>query len=239
MHPRRRGAPDPAWGQVSVAMIAIGSLLLAVDVATAPARATSSGLEPAPNTPILIAGLSIAALGVLSCLLMAVAALIRRNEDRRPACVVTHDPQCSECRGLEADGSQTIRLEVSNVSGGGVQRVRCFMRVLEGHARSYFLHLQHDNEPQHLASRGGEYLTVGQVAHFDIASANVAGKGLFYFYYADADLRGITAQRAVGNQSWRFEIEASGWTDFRDVVPASKEFRLTLNDQHELSLTTL
>jgi hypothetical protein len=130
-----------------------------------------------------------------------------------------------------------VRVEVTNQSGMGVQRVRSYMRVLQGHGRSHFLHLEHDNEPQYLASRNGEYLTVGQTAHFDVAAVTLLGE--FFFCYADSGLTSLSLGQRPEGASWRLRIEASGWSDFRDVVPTSTEYRLTLDDQHELSFTTL
>ena len=43
VHPNRRGLPDPTWSQVSVAMIALGSVLIAV--------AAAGPRQPVPHVP--------------------------------------------------------------------------------------------------------------------------------------------------------------------------------------------
>jgi hypothetical protein len=158
--PRRRGVSDPLWAQVSIALIAIGSVLVSVDTLTAPTEVTPTGSQIAPSSPILIAGLSIVILGVLSVLVLAFSALSRWREDRATPFRVRHDPSCGDC--LESSGTyRTVRVEVTNLSGIGIQRVRSYMRVLEGIGRSYFLHIEHDNEPTYSASRTSCLLALG------------------------------------------------------------------------------
>ena len=80
------------------------------------------------------------------------------------------------------------------------------MRILRGEGRSYYLHLQHDNDPARQASRNGESLTVGQTSYFDLAiikeTRDIKGVKWFWFYYADegiSELYATSAFRARGN----------------------------------------
>jgi hypothetical protein len=125
-----------------------------------------------------------------------------------------------------------------------VQRVRACLSVLEGfegRIRNYFLRIQHDNDSSRDLSRRGEYLAVGQPVHFDIARINVADQGGydFIFTYADEAITRMSHVLLLPDQlptRRRLKIETSGWTDFRDVEPATGTYELVIDESGVLSL---
>jgi hypothetical protein len=115
------------------------------------------------------------------------------------------------------------------------------MRIEAGDGRSYYLHLQHDNDPARQASRNGESLTVSQTSsYFDVAlikeETAVVGVKWFWFYYADADVSELSRLQLFGPIDWRIRLEVTGWTDFRDVVGLSKDFRLAIDQNLTMTL---
>lgn len=241
-HPRRRGAPNPATQQIFVAMIAVGAVVLAIDTLTAQTRKTPSGSSLAPNGGLFVAGLAIVGFGVLGIILLAVPAFFRWREDRITPFELFHDRNDPDCEEFGTAGiySQVLRVGVRNRSSGGVQRVRVFMRILQGEGRSAFLHLEHDNEPSRFASRNGEYLTIDQISYFDVAFVrDLNGIYRFWFYYADADIHEASEIMLQSAMEWTIRLEAIGWTDSRDVVPLSKDFRLVVDDNHLMALTAV
>jgi hypothetical protein len=237
-HPERRGAPNPATQQIFIAMIALGSALLAIDTLTAPTKTTTSGSALNPNEGLFVAGLVIVGLGVLGLILLAIPAFFAWQEDRSTPFSLHHDLKCLECEENRTDHPwQMLRVGVTNTSSGGVQRVRVFMRVLEGEGRSAFLHLQHDNEPARQASRNGDYLTIGQTSHFDVALVKREHDSL-WLYYADADISELSRVQLRGQpMEWKLRLEVSGWINSRDVVPTNTIFRLAVDAKQHMTLT--
>lgn len=178
-----------------------------------------------PNTAAIWTGIGLAGLGVLGVFILAATAAARWNEDRATPFRVQHNPSCAECVEDGSNGIRILRFEVTNGGSTGVQRVRCYMQVLAGIARSHYLHLEHDNSLEYAPSRTGESLSIGQTVHFDIGA--IAPDTTFTFYYADQGLTNLMAN--TPNDDWTFRLSVSGWTDFRDVVQAHEEFRLTIN----------
>ena len=92
-------------------------------------------------------------------------------------------------------------------------------------------------------TREGENLTARQKVYFDVAwRGYLIRNGVpdqqmsLRLSYADGDLEGLS-ERPISEFSQRLMIEVSGWRDFRDVVPASKEFVLAVDGYGVLSLT--
>jgi hypothetical protein len=191
--PRRRGPLDQTWLAGWVGIVGVGGLIVGV------AAAAHSPSQNA-NGSVVVAGLVVAGIGLVGVFGCFIAAVFRWREDQKTPFEVTHDPQCSDCieRLQRLEGYQ-VRLHVTNRSRTGVQRVRPLLSVLEplpDNVRNYFLRVQHDNDPTRDLSRHGEYLTVGQPVHFDIARVNVPdledpddrdlqGGYVFRFTYAD------------------------------------------------------
>jgi hypothetical protein len=236
--PHRRGPMDPTWLAGWVGLVAVGGLIIAAGAAAhAPEQSTNNG--------VLIAGTVIAALGVVGVFGCFALAVIRWGEDQRTPFVVTHKPDCSECREVlpnptisSVEGIQ-VRLHVENKSRVGVQRVRAYMRMIEagkGPTRSHFLHIQHDNDPLRQLSRQGEYLPVRQPVHFDIAVvwrnvAAVPGTHTIRFEYADMSISDSSGTTLNDNElpiKWRLAFQVSGWTDYRDVAPEDALYDLTV-----------
>jgi hypothetical protein len=206
------------------------------------------------NGSVLVAGLVVAGIGLLGVFGCFIAAVLRWKEDQKTPFRVTHDPQCSDCiEGLQRLEGYQVRLSVTNRSRAGVQRVRALLSVLEplgGNVRDYFFRVQHDNELD--LSRHGEYLTVGQTVHFDIARVNVPdpldpedhglqGGYVFRFTYADRAITRMSRDSLFPDQlpaewKWKLKIEVSGWTDFRDVEPATRTYDLIVDNSGVPSL---
>jgi hypothetical protein len=174
-----------------VGIVGVGGLIVGVAAAVHSPSQTANG-------SVLVAGLVVAGIGLVGVFGCFIAAVLRWKEDQNTPFEVTHDPQCSDCiEGLQRIKGYQVRLHVTNTSRAGVQRVRALLKVLEpvdDHVRDYFLRVQHDNELE--LSRHGEYLTVDQTVHFDIARVNVPdlkdpddrgqrGGYVFRFTYAD------------------------------------------------------
>jgi hypothetical protein len=229
-YPRRRGPTDPTWLSGWVGMIAAGALIIGVAAA---ARGNGQGT----NEGALIAGLAIGALGVVGILGCCGLAAVRLFEDARSPFSVEYRPGCPDCVedvNPRWGPSKQFRLHVVNKSRVGVQRVRAYMRVVEGQGRDHFLHVQHDNDGSGLRqlSRTGEYLTVQQPVHFDVALIKLGIPSAIRFEYADPAISEMS-QKALVQQNlpslWRLRIEVSGWTDFRDVAPRSVEGELLVD----------
>jgi hypothetical protein len=232
-----------------VALIAFGAVVVAADTATASSKTTPSGSTLQPNQGVLIFGLVLVGLGVLSLAVLAFTAFMRWREDRVAPLELFHRPDSDkECEELftippsDFDGQQ-LRVGVRNKGSAGVQHVRVFMRILEGEGRSYFLHLQHDNDPARSASRNGEFMAVGQRTYFDVALVkrtvqHVVGTrpGNFFFVYADTQISDMSGV-GIGFHSWLIRLEVTGWTTGRDVIPTTKDFRLTMTSQGQLAMT--
>ena len=235
LHPQRRGLPDPTWGQASVALVALGSVLIAVDAATASTSSTRSGSVLHPNQTLLWVGLAIVVVGAAGLIAVAVTAFSRWRDDRRTPFKVEFEPDDPDCVDLlEGDYWQQLRVRVTNVGSQGVQRVRAFLRLEDG-SYSYFLHIQHDNQYQ--VSRIGEYLATQQEMYFDVAVVKRDFTNAFFWCYADLSISDkFRYSLASGPTSWLIQIDVSGWSDFRDVVGTSKSYRLTLDEGFQLSM---
>jgi hypothetical protein len=229
-------------------MIAAGALI--VGVASAAHKSSQN-----PNTAALWVGLAVGFLGVLGILGCLGIALLRWADDAKTPFAVGHYPDCADCsenvtwneRGL----ARQVRIHVTNNSRVGVQRVRAFMRVVQpawGLGRDHFLHVQHDNDlmgTRHL-SRNGDYLTVRQVVHFDVALvlypdwATLGHPAIIRFEYADPGISGMSEVPLGSDQvpaCWKIQVEVSGWTDFRDVEPASVDCDVNVDAAGVVSLT--
>jgi len=237
-HPERRGPPDPAWAQIAVAMIAIGAVVVSVAAVTARTDTTASGSVLRPNQLVLWVGVALAAIGVAWCGVLAFTALMRWREDRKTPFMIAYDAAEVDCNEDPINGMpwQQVRIAVTNNSDTGVQRVRAFLRVLEGEGRNFFLHLQHDNDPLRHLSRTGEYVTTRQTVYFDLALVK-RDLGWFFFSYADPAISDLS-KVALSPKMWTFRIEVSGWTDARDVVPVSQEFHLHVDKKGVMTLAT-
>ena len=230
LHKARRGPQDPTWLAGWVGIIACGR---------SNRRHRSSGTwnQPGNESGRWSAGITLAAVGVREFWLCFVLAIIRYFEDNKSPFKITHNRgTCSDC--LENvttvwGPAQQVRLHVTNRSRVGVQRVRAYMRVLQAGAltaRDHFLHVEHDNDPNGVRqlSRMGEYLTVGQPVHFDVALVasgdDATGtRTVIRFEYPDpaiSDGSEIPLGSGQIPATWKLRVEVSGWTDFRDVVPA-------------------
>jgi hypothetical protein len=224
-HPSRRSIPDPTWLQVSVALIAAGALMIA-------AEAASTGKQT--NYGVLYAGLGIGAVGVLGVVLCALAALLRWKDSRDTPFCLFHDSGDWECNESVTEMSQQLRVAVTNTSPTGVQRVRVFLRAHSSDDRSHFLLLEHDNNPPGFVSRRGEDLAAGQQVYFDVAFAR-RDIGKRYLSFADSAIMGLS-ERDLTPTRVIFDLTVSGWTDFYDVEPLTKPFRLTVHKDGQLSL---
>ena len=112
--------------------------------------------------------------------------------------------------------------------------MRVFLRAHSSDDRSHFLLLEHDNNPPGFVSRRGEDLAAGQQVYFDVAFAR-RDIGKRYLSFADSAIMGLsegdlTPTRVI------FDLTVSGWTDFYDVEPLTKPFRLTVHKDGQLSL---
>jgi len=252
LRPARRGPQDPTWIAGWVGLFGAGALIVAVAAAV-------EGPGGSPNEAALIIGLTTAGLGAFGLLACFVLAVRRWREDAHSPFVVFHDPDCPNCvenvvanfnnRGCE---SRQVRLHVENRSRVGVQRVRAYMRFHSygaATARDHFLHVQHDNDSLglRLLSRQGEYLTVNQPVHFDVAlvgdaSTDTATMHIIRFEYADPAISNNSHISLGSGQlpaTWRIEIEVSGWTDFRDVVPKYAKFEVVIDHKGVVNISGL
>ena len=262
-HPARRGLPDPSWAQIDIGMIAIGALLISAASVAAPNQVNNGVSVPSPIGWVIDLGLGLASVGVVGLGGLAFVALMRRREDALTPFVISHDPKQKGSDLETLDGMrlmpvnlklgdstiqqqtieeafewEQIRVRVKNKGSIGIQRVRAYLEILEGQGRDFFLHLQNDNEPLHHLSRNGEYLTTQQSTWFDVAVVHRKGSNQgFYFCYADEAIGNMSHQPlANAPMRWRVRITVSGWTDFRDVVPCSREFVVYLDGAHKISL---
>jgi hypothetical protein len=259
--PRRRGPLDQTWLAGWVGIVGVGGLIVGV------AAAAHSPSQNANGT-VLVAGLIVAGMGLLGVFGCFIAAVLRWREDQQTPFEVFHNPQCPDCiEKLQRSqlGGYQVRLHVTNTSRTGVQRVRALLRVLEpveSNVRDYFLRVQHDNELD--LSRHGEYLTVEQTVHFDIARVNVPdpdneedrgvpGAYVFRFTYADGAITRMSRTSLYTDctdklpdlrtrklpAEWKLKIEVSGWTDFRDVEPVTRTYDLVVDESGKPSLRPL
>jgi len=188
----------------------------------------------------------VAAVGVLGILGCFVLAVTRYFEDGKSPFKITHTPgSCSDCAenvNTKWGPAVQVRLHVTNRSRVGVQRVRAYMRVLQAGAaaaRDHFLHVEHDNDPTgaRQLSRMGEYLTVGQPVHFDLAIVACGDRtkgqpAVIRFEYADPSISDMSELPLGSGQIpaiWRLQVEVSGWTDFRDVISGFADCELTVD----------
>lgn len=238
-HPQRRGPPDPTWAQIAVALIAIGSALLAIDAVTTTTQTTPRDVVvvSSPNQWLIYVAVPMLLLGVLSLSVLAFTATMRWKEDRKTPFLIAHDPNDNQCVENFSDGSRQVRVKVCNIDSIGVERVRSFMRLPNGEDRSHFLHLQHDGDPLRRQSRDGENLTTRQVAYFDIAwrGKDPNHTEILRLNYAEPELQTLS-RRTDWPMSISMVIEVSGWRDFRDVVPTSKKFALIVDEKGVVTL---
>ena len=242
--PRRRGPLDPTWLTASVGVIGLGALIVAV-------AGTAHPASQGANSGVLIAGIVIAAVGVIGVLGCGVDAFVRLREDSQSPFLISHYPNCPDCREslvTPSGPAEQLRIHVTNASRSGVERVRAFLHSPDGKTREHFLHIQHDNDATgaRQLSRMGENLTVGQPVHFDLVlvsrgwpdGSGGTTAGIVRFEYADPAISDMS-QTSATRGAWLLRIEVSGWTDFRDVVPRFREYQLSVDSQRRASLVQL
>lgn len=232
-----------------VAVIAIGGVVIAVDAATASTVVVKGGTLLSPNEPVLWLGVGMCCLGLVGVLLLGFTAFMRYREDRVTPFTVEFDPDDPNCQewgyistgpGKVVRSTLQLRVRVTNNGPIGLQRVRAFLSIPHTLGRSHFLHIQHDNEPTTRLSREGEHVPVGQPVYFDVAFAWVIappGHNFPGYNFSYADMAIATqSYRAFTNSYFPLDIRVSGWTDFRDVVPASRSFILEVKVPNTLAL---
>lgn len=255
-HPERRGMPDPSLSQIAISMIALGSLLVAISATTSSTVSTSHGTTVHPQPVYLWIGVVLTAIGVVGVAMLGFVAIMRRRDDQKTPFCIDHIPGTDDYEEdlddtvYDTDGtsgrivSQQVRVCVTNAGNIGVQHVRAYLTVLQGGGRNFFLHLQHDNDPTRHVSRNGEYMTIGQRTFFDVAFVRTIGwksaRVGFAISYADPAIESMSFITPLRKLEYDVRITVSGWTDFRDVVPRSKDFRISVDEEtYDLSLTEL
>ena len=221
---------DPAWLQIGVALIALGATLIsAVAVADPGTKANPRGDTA---TMMLWLGFGLTAIGVAAISINAATAFGRWRDDGNTPFEMVFDPNDPECvwQELQTNGqwSTQLRVKVTNIGSAGVERVRVHMLGPPGH-HTFFLHIRHDNEPLHMRSREGEYLTVGQFEYFDVACWNTQR---YFLTYADGGIMGAP----VANGVHTVVLTAMGWRGPRDVVSLPKTFTLTIGPAPQIAL---
>ena len=218
---QRRGPTDGTWTQASIALIALGSLLVAVATAGSFSVTTARTTTVNPNESALIAGLLIAGLGVVGVMVTAVMAIVRWREDMKPPLTIVHDAEDPDCFQDNENGSCQFRVKVTNNGRVALRKVRVRVVVLEPKGKhTHFLHIRHDDYSHYQRSWDGENVQVGDPAFFDVVWRCPPGEDCIVLNYA-ADYLSNSYDIPV---TLKLRLTASAWLgDGRDVPPTTAD----------------
>jgi hypothetical protein len=226
--PQRRGPRDSTGSQVSIALIALGSLLVALASAFSPHRE--------PHGAVLILGLSVAGLGVVGVVVTAALAVARWVEDRKRPLTLHFDRDDPECYEDQGKGSCIVRVRVVNGGRVALRQVRARLTVLEptGLGADHYLRIQNDNSPNWVRSWDGENVQIGEPVVFEVL--RTAGDSIVLNFAG----RFIKSGQISLPVDAVIRVTASAWLpDGRDVPRTRKKFRITAAKGSPLSVTEL